>query len=103
MILPIAKDYPSHFNVKDEVYEIRMVSRIPGENKTVEGMCDDGAKIIWIRKNQSPRGLLRTLVHELFHALDGEYNLRLRHEQVWKLETAVEAFLTDNFFIHEDP
>ena len=97
MKLPRAKDYPKTINVKDEVYQVRLVARIPGEDRTVEGMCDDGAKIIWIRKDQSPRGLMRTFIHELAHALDGEYSIRLRHAQVYRLEEALEAFLTDNF------
>lgn len=97
MKLPAAKDYPKFVNVHDEKYEIRMVTRIPGADKDQYGECDDGAKIIHIRKNQSPMGLFRTFLHEVLHAIECEYRLKLKHEQVDSLEVALTALIVDNF------
>jgi len=90
-------DYPKAVSIRDEVYQIRMVKRIPGETKDTFGICDDDKKIIWIRRNQSSRGLLRTFIHELLHAVEAEWSVKLRHKKINVLEVALEALLMDNF------
>lgn len=97
MKLLSAKDYPKFINVNDERYEIRMVSKIPGEAAGDCGLCDDGKRIIWIRKTQSPAGLFRTFIHEILHAVEAEYNVPLKHQQVYALETALSALIMENF------
>lgn len=97
MKFPKAKDYPKTIDIKDETYQLRMVNKIPGQTKDTFGICDDTAKIIWVRKNQSKRGLLRTTIHEFLHAVEAEYSIKLRHKRINILEIALEALLTDNF------
>lgn len=96
MRLPAANCYPKFINVNDERYEIRMVKRIPGEKRADCGLCDDGRKIIWIRKTQSPMGLFRTFLHEILHAIECEHSIRIKHEQVYALELAFSALIVDN-------
>ena len=67
MKFPAVKDYPREIYVKDITYQIRYVNKIKGKKRLL-GLCDDDAKIIWVRKTQSPRGIFRTLLHELLHA-----------------------------------
>lgn len=97
MIPPNWKKYPKKININDEMYEIRMVKRIPGEPHTDCGMCDPGEKIIWIRYTQSKRGVLRTAIHEILHAMEAEHEIELKHSLVYSLEKALESFLVDNF------
>jgi len=73
-----------------------MVKRIPREDRGTCGLCDDGAKIIWIRSDQSPKGLFKTLIHELLHAVEAEYGLRIKHEMIYSLETALADLILDN-------
>lgn len=96
MKLPNAKDYPKFINVNDEKYQIRLVKRIPKSPKSDCGMCDDGDKIIWIRKNQSPMGLFRTFIHELLHAVEAEHSIKIKHEQIYALEVALASLIADN-------
>ncbi len=97
MILPKPGKYPKTVNVKDEIYRIRVVKRIPKCDASVFGLCDDGDKIIWIRRQQSPRGMFRTFIHELLHAVESEYKLNLNHKRINVLELALEALITDNY------
>lgn len=91
-----ADRYPKYLYVADERYQIKLVSKIPGESNNCMGLCDDGEKIIWIKKTLSPMGLFRTLMHEALHAIECEYDLKLKHKQVWALERALTALLVDN-------
>ncbi len=97
MNLPKSKSYPKSINVRDEVYQIRLVKHVPGLEAEDFGLCDNDKKIIWLKKSQSPKGLLRTLIHELLHAIECEYNVKLRHKKIDVLEVALEALLSDNF------
>ena len=96
MKFPAVKDYPREIYVKDITYQIRYVNTIKGKKRLL-GLCDDDAKIIWVRKTQSPRGIFRTLLHELLHAIEYEYDVLLKHNRIGVLEVALEALLTDNF------
>jgi hypothetical protein len=96
MKLPKSSDYPKFINVNDEKYSVRLVKRIPGEDKSCCGQCDDGRKIIWIRSSQSPLGLFRTLIHELLHAVEAEHSIKLKHSLVYDLEVALTALVMDN-------
>lgn len=94
-----ASEYPKTVYIHDESYEVRVVKRIPGENPDCHGLCDFGRKIIWIRSNQSPKGLFRTFLHEVLHAMSHEFSFKLNHPTVYSLEIALESFFSDNSFI----
>lgn len=95
--LPNPKRYPKFLNIKDERYQVLIVKHIPKESKTLNGLCDGDVKKIWIRKGQSPFGLFRTYIHEVLHALEFEYHIRIRHETIYELEVAIAALMQDNF------
>lgn len=97
MRLPAFKKYPKKIYVKDEVYKVRMVKRIPGEVKTVNALCDGDKRVIWIRRSQSPSGLLRAFIHEALHALEFEYEIDIKHKTIHELEAAIAALMEDNF------
>lgn len=94
---PKIENYPKTININDSTYEVRIVSKIPGEPSDTAGLCDTDKKIIWIQKDQSKRGLLRTAIHEILHAFEEEHSIKLKHSTVYQLEVAIETFLNDNF------
>lgn len=48
--------------------KIKVVDKIPGENKSVLGLFDSGERIIYLKK-QNKQELYYTFVHELFHCI----------------------------------
>jgi hypothetical protein len=97
MMPPKLTQYPKTIEVRDEVYQVRIVGHIPGEEKGTFGLCDPAERIIWLRKGQSRKGLMRTFIHELLHAIESEYNVKLKHKRINILEGAIVDFLVDNF------
>lgn len=83
-------------HIGDSVYRVQFVSRVPKESKRTLGLCDGKKKIIYIRKGQTPRGMRRTLIHELLHCFEFEYDVPIKHKAIHILELAIEAFLVDN-------
>lgn len=87
---------PKKLYIKDEIYKIRLVKRIPGESKDTVGLCDPHTRTIWICTEQPPRHLMRTLIHEALHGLEYEFNLKIKHKLVYKLEKAIYHLIIDN-------
>jgi hypothetical protein len=93
MKLPSVKDYPMEIHVGDETYVIRFVSRMP---KNEVGLCDDGAHVILIKRGMSKAQTFRTVVHEVLHAIEFEYQLKVPHKLVYQLEKAIVDVLLMN-------
>lgn len=89
--------FPKSVFIRDNKYRIKVVTKIPGESNTTIGLCNWDKKVIHLVKNQSSRGMVRTFIHELLHALAYEYDFKLKHRTVYALEEAIEEFLEDNF------
>lgn len=97
MQLPSFKRYPRQVRVRRAVYEIRMVKRIPGYKCNILGLCDTSERVIYIRNDLSRKNLLKTFIHEILHAIEEEYNLRIAHSLIHSLETPIFNFLKGNF------
>ena len=99
MSLPKASQYPKKICINDEVYTIRLVKRIPHKDAAPRdnGLCDYNTRTIYIRSTQSSRGIFRTFIHEVLHAIHGEWGFKLNHKTVYELEIALDALLVDNF------
>lgn len=63
------------------------------------GMCDPNTRHIYIKKNISNTDLKKTIIHELFHCWESEYDIKISHDSIYKLEEAVLKFLILNKFI----
>ena len=90
------RDYPRELQVGESIYSIRFVRRIPDEPKDTVGLCDDGDKMIWIRLGQTPRERWKTLTHEIAHALEAEYQIKIPHKLIYRLEEPIARLLEDN-------
>lgn len=75
---------PSHVKVKNVTYEILWTDEFP-EN-AFYGQCDGLTKQIIIQKGLSKKQTLRTFYHELLHAIDFEYKVKIPHRLINKLE-----------------
>lgn len=97
-MLPKPNKYPKKLNINDEVYTIKMVKRIPHKEAAPSdnGLCDFNTRTIYIRSTQSPKGIFRTFIHEVLHALHNEWEFKLHHKTVYELEVAIAAFMMDN-------
>lgn len=60
------------------------------------GYCISGDRLIGIRPGLSRRVSKATLIHEVIHAMDFEWNIQLTEEQTLLLESAIVKLLDLN-------
>lgn len=78
---------PKTVLVKNARYRIEMVDKaIDFGGIKARGICDGDKKEILILSKQTPRMILSTFFHELVHAMEWEYRIKLKHSQVMELE-----------------
>jgi hypothetical protein len=64
------------------------------------GYCDSESKVLFIKDGQLVDETFKTVIHELLHAIDDTYKIKLSHTQVRKLELAIAEFLIQNKIVH---
>ncbi len=97
MKLPAAKDYPKELHFNEETYRIKFVPRVPGCSKSDKGLCDGSTNTIYIRKSLDKSSMFRTFIHEVLHAMEFEYEMKVDHKIIHQLEKAIGDFLMVNF------
>jgi hypothetical protein len=90
------KDYPKGFEINGHWWTLKFVRQIPNHGPEVVGYCDYGEKILYCKLGQQPKERLSTISHEAIHALCDEYNIKMDHALIYKLEGAVAEFLLSN-------
>lgn len=96
---PRQKDYPKEILVGDSVYQVRFVRRITQvseKGKETLGLCCPSEKEILLVQGMDARERLSTLLHELLHAIEFEYDIDLPHALVYKLEGPLTQLILDN-------
>ncbi len=58
--------------------------------------CNSHVQTIWIDTDQHREGQESSLIHEIIEALDYHYELKLSHQTIATLETALYQVLKDN-------
>jgi hypothetical protein len=61
------------------------------------GVCVWDDKLIWISVRQSREQLICSFIHEVFHAIEYEYKIKIPHGIIYALEKPIRCFLRDNF------
>lgn len=94
-------NYPSKLRIGDRTYKIRFVNRIRGCNLPVGkgatvGIFDPHRIEILIKKGMSEDDTLKTLLHELVHAIEYEYEIKISHRGVYRFEEALFDFICAN-------
>ena len=88
MRVPKITDYPKQIQIGDAIYKIKFVARI-GNSRTTLGICDPSDYIIRIKKGMTKEETFATLIHELLHAFEAEYDINISHKAVYQLEQAI--------------
>lgn len=86
---------PKYFEIGRETWEIRWVNKFKDRQQV--GESDPEKRIIRIRKGMTTKETWATLIHELLHAFEAEYDIKLKHKQIYELDRAVSEFIVDNF------
>lgn len=95
MKLPPQSKYPTEIFIKGESWRITFVDVIEG--KDTLGLCDPNNKVIHIRRGLKKDELFKTFIHELCHAAEDSYSIKVSHKAVYKLEEAIFDILVNNF------
>lgn len=88
--LNVRKILPKQIKVKKRIYTISF------RKMKIFGYCSDDGKIV-LRAGLNGKLLISTLIHEVLHAIEFEYQIKLKHEDVYTLETGLTALLASNF------
>ena len=90
---------PSKFRIKARVsYEVLFADEIRNHPECV-GISDPNTRQVIFKKVQSDTSLLQSAIHEVLHCFEYEYDIKLSHESVYKLEEAIFKFITLNKLI----
>lgn len=91
---------PRKLLVKDQIYEVKYVSRIPSVNDgtkgPLRGLCCSDKQVIYIARGISKAEKVQTFFHELLHAIEFEYDIEIDHKLVYKLEGPLAQVIVDN-------
>jgi len=92
--------YPSHVKVGKHRYRIDLVPFIEEiAGNITRGYCDHKAKVITLLTKQTDKELFSTFVHELLHAIEHEYKVRIPHKLVYAQEGPLSETLLRNFHL----
>jgi len=75
-------------------YKVEMVEAL--DKPTIMGDCDPDLHLIRICSTLSERQILVTFIHELLHALQFEYGIKIAHSSIDQLDEAIERLLRLN-------
>lgn len=95
MNLPSISDYHGmQFQVGSEVYKVRVMRKVDDEQTA--GACDDKKKVIYLAAWQGSINGFSTLIHELLHAIEREYDAKIPHHKLHRIEAGIFDFLMQN-------
>ena len=97
MKLPKRSQYPKEALVHNECYAISFVNKMSESPTGDAGECDEINKYIRINRKLSAGETFYTFIHELLHAADQEYKIKLTHRQIYKLEQAIGDYFLTNY------
>jgi hypothetical protein len=95
MRFPRVREYPKQFYIGRDIYKLKFVRRVLSDHANA-GCCDPERKEIRIKLGQTPKETLSTLIHELLHAAEFSYDIKISHEAIYRLEIAIMSFLQEN-------
>lgn len=78
-------------------YEV-VYQRVIDDHNDV-GYCDDKKKILYIKLGLEKLEELDTFIHEIFHAVEKEYKIKINHTKLDKLATALAEAIVANKLI----
>lgn len=94
---PSRAHYPKEVTIRGNEWAVRFCKFVPGGHKSWIGYCDKHERTIWIVRRLGPKRTMRVFVHEVAHAFEAEYGLKIPHKLIQKLEWPVVNYLLENF------
>ncbi len=88
---------PKRIKVRHHYYRIIFHdSLIPHGDGKARGTCDPTNRVINISKKQTRRLVISTFLHELLHAIEFEYRIKLAHQTIHELELPLAQVFIQN-------
>lgn len=92
------KEFPKEIEIKDGIfYKIKFKRTL--QNSKYDGICFFHDKEIWISTGLTRRERLETFWHEVQHALDYEWELKIPHKMIYNLEKPMSFLFSRNTWI----
>lgn len=96
------KHYPDKVKVRRKHYKLHLSPVIEddkGQDMALYGYCVPEDRCIIINTSYNEAEMFKTFWHEVLHAIEAEYKLKMPHKLVYALEGALAKFIKDNFNI----
>lgn len=98
MRLPGPRQFPKKLKIRDTFYSVHFAK--PDNRKALRrgdmGLCDSKAKEIVLSLDQGKLQMMETFIHELLHAFEFEYNIKIKHKTIYELEQPIVNFISAN-------
>lgn len=104
MIFPGIRKYPKVVKIKDDMWSVKFVNKVPERHygkEVICGLCDPSEMTIYIKTGQSREETFSTFVHEILHAIEASCDFYIDrahdHPKVYALEAVIVQILKENF------
>lgn len=98
MKLPSKRSYSGTYMIGDYQWEVKRKKVFPDGWDNHVGLCDPAEQEILLLQSMNKVETLFCFIHEILHAVDEEYKIKLTHKQIYQLEEAIGNFLIANVF-----
>ncbi len=96
---PLTDEYPKRLEVRGKRWTVEFSDQpIIYQHVLCRGLSCPVTRVITLDLDISPRLMFRTFCHEICHALEFEYELRIPHALIYALERPIASFVYQNFF-----
>lgn len=86
--------YAREWIIRGEHWQLKFKKKI---EKDTLGLCDPSDKTVYIKRGLDKVELLKTVIHEFLHSAEDEFNFKLAHRHIYKLEDAIVDFIFNNY------
>lgn len=104
MNFPGIRKYPKTMKIKEDVWHVKFVKKVPERHygkEVICGLCDPSEMVIYIKTGMTREETFSTFIHELLHAIEASWDFYIdrshAHPKVYALESALLQILKDNF------
>lgn len=89
-----SRKYPKKLHIGENEWALVIKEKLEDD---ALGLCEYSTRTIYIRSKLNRVIFLSTLVHEVLHVFEDEYDIKLSHKVVYQLERAIMEFLIANY------